>query len=89
MVTTLVNNVLTLADWAVVVGCGGAGAGAPLIGTSPARTVTDNNPVRAIASTKRFMFWSLLCDWGCKLTCIKNRKADIDVVAVLLAELRL
>jgi hypothetical protein len=36
---------------------GATGAGAPLIGTSPARTVIDISPVRAIANTKRFMFW--------------------------------
>jgi hypothetical protein len=38
----------------VVVGAGGADAGAPLIGTSPARTVIDISPVRAIANTKAF-----------------------------------
>jgi hypothetical protein len=47
--TTLVNNVLD-----VVVG-GGVGAAAPLVGTSPARTLTDISPVRATASTKRFI----------------------------------
>jgi len=35
---------------------GGAGAGEPLVGKSPARTVADISPVRAIANTKRFMF---------------------------------
>ena len=44
----------------VVAGGGGAGAGAPLIGISPARAVTDISPVRAIANTKRFMFESPL-----------------------------
>ena len=47
--TTLVSNVLD------VVGDGGAGAGAPLIGISPAITVTDISPVRATANTKRFI----------------------------------
>ena len=41
----------------VVVGAGGAGAGAPLVGISPARTVMDTSPVRAIAKTKRFIFF--------------------------------
>jgi hypothetical protein len=41
---------------AVVVGVGGAGAGAPLVGTSPARTVMDISPVRATANRKRFIF---------------------------------
>ena len=50
IVSTTVSNVLD------VVGAGGAGAGAPLIGISPARTVTDNNAVSAIADRKRFMF---------------------------------
>ena len=47
--TTLVNNVLD-----VVVG-GGVGAATPLVGTSPARTLTDISPVRATANTKRFI----------------------------------
>jgi hypothetical protein len=50
-----VLDVLVVLD-VVVVGAGGAGAGAPLVGTSPARTVRDISPVRAIANTKRFMF---------------------------------
>jgi len=49
IVSTTVSNVLE------VVG-GGAGAGVPLIGISPARTVTDNKPVSATANAKRFMF---------------------------------
>jgi len=51
-VTSTVLDVLAVLD---VVGGGAAGAGAPLIGTSPARTVTDISPVRAKANTKRFM----------------------------------
>ena len=43
-----------------VVADGGAGAGGPLVGKSPARTVADISPVRAIANTKRFMFESPL-----------------------------
>ena len=50
--TTLASVVL---DVLGVVGAGGA-TGAPLVGTSPARTGTDNNPVSAKANTKRFMF---------------------------------
>jgi hypothetical protein len=38
----------------------GAGAGEPLVGKSPARTVADISPVRATANTKRFMFESPL-----------------------------
>ena len=53
-VTSTVLDVLAVLD--VVVGAGGAGAGAPLIGISPARAVTDISPVRAIAKTKRFIF---------------------------------
>ena len=53
-VTNTVLDVLAVLD--VVVGAGGAGAGAPLIGISPARAVTDISPVRAIAKTKRFIF---------------------------------
>jgi len=53
-VTSSVLDVLAVLD--VVVGAGGAGAGAPLIGISPARAVTDISPVRAIAKTKRFIF---------------------------------
>ena len=52
-VTSRVPDVLAVL---VVVGAGGAGAGAPLVGTSPARTVIDISPVRATANTKRFMF---------------------------------
>ena len=52
-VTSTVLDVLAVLD--VVVGAGGAGAGAPLVGTSPARTVIDISPVRATANTKRFM----------------------------------
>lgn len=52
-VTSKVLDVLVVLD--VVVGVG-VGAAAPLIGTSPARTVIEISPVRAIASTKRFMF---------------------------------
>lgn len=50
-------DVLVVLD---VVAGGGAGAGAPLVGISPARAVTDTSPVRAIANTKRFMFESPL-----------------------------
>lgn len=46
---TFVSNVFD-----VVVGCGVAN-GAPLVGISPARTVTDISPVRATANTKRFI----------------------------------
>ena len=46
-------DVLVVLD---VVAGGGAGAGAPLIGMSPARTGIDTSPVRAIANIKRFMF---------------------------------
>jgi hypothetical protein len=53
-VTSTVLDVLAVLD--VVVGAGGAGAGAPLIGISPARAVADISPVRAIAKTKRFIF---------------------------------
>ena len=58
-VTSTVLDVLAVLD--VDVGAGGAGAGAPLVGTSPARTVIDISPVRAKASTRRFMLnllWS-------------------------------
>jgi hypothetical protein len=53
---TVTSNVLldVLVVLDVVAG-GGAGAGAPLIGISPARTGIDSSPVRAIANTKRFM----------------------------------
>jgi len=50
-VTSTVLDVLAVLD---VVG-GGGGAVAPLVGTSPARTVIDISPVRAKANTKRFM----------------------------------
>ena len=53
-VTSTVLDVLAVLD--VVVGAGGAGAGAPLIGISPAKAVIDISPVRAIAKTKRFIF---------------------------------
>jgi hypothetical protein len=53
-VTSSVLDVLAVLD--VVVGAGGAGAGAPLIGISPARAVIDISPVRAIPKTKRFIF---------------------------------
>ena len=52
-VTSTVLDVLAVLD--VVVGAGGAGAGAPLIGISPAKAVIDISPVRAIAKTKRFI----------------------------------
>jgi len=54
-VTSRVLDVLVVLD--VV---GGGVVVAPFVGTSPARTVTDIKPVRAIASTKRFMFLRLL-----------------------------
>jgi len=54
-VTNTVLDVLAVLD--VVVGAGGAGAGAPLVGISPARTVMHTSPVRAIAKTKRFIFF--------------------------------
>ena len=50
-------DVLVVLD--VVVG-GGGGAATPFVGKSPARTVADISPVRAIANTKRFMFESPL-----------------------------
>ena len=58
---TVTSNVLldVLLVLDVVAG-GGAGAGAPLIGISPAKTGIDSSPVRAIANTKRFMFESPL-----------------------------
>ena len=59
-VTSKVLDVLVVLD-VVVVGVG-VGAAAPLIGTSPARTVIEISPVRTIASTKRFMFGSPLID---------------------------
>ena len=52
----IMSTMLASVALEVVVGAGGAGAGAPLIGTSPARTVIDISPVRATANTKRFMF---------------------------------
>ena len=52
-ITATIKVLLVVLD---VVAGGGAGAGAPLIGISPARTGTDISPVRAIANTKRFMF---------------------------------
>ena len=55
--TTLVSNVLDVADGAVVVGGGGVSA-TPLVGILPAKTGTDISPVRAIANTKRFIFES-------------------------------
>ena len=51
-ITVTSNVLLVVLD---VVAGGGAGAGAPLIGISPARTGIDSSPVRAIANTKRFM----------------------------------
>ena len=54
-ITVTITVLLVVLD---VVAGGGAGAGAPLIGISPARTVTDISPVRAIAKTKRFMLKS-------------------------------
>ena len=51
-ITVTSNGLLVVLD---VVAGGGAGAGAPLIGISPARTGIDSSPVRAIANTKRFM----------------------------------
>ena len=51
-VTSKVLDVLVVLD--VVVG-GGCGAGASLVGISPARTIIDISPVRAIANTNRFM----------------------------------
>lgn len=51
-VTSEVLDVLVVLDVVVV---GGGGAVAPLVGISPARTVIDISPVRAIAKTKRFM----------------------------------
>jgi hypothetical protein len=47
-------DVLVVLD--VDVAGGGGGAVAPLVGISPARTVIDISPVRAIAKTKCFMF---------------------------------
>ena len=55
----LLLDVLVVLVLDVVAG-GGGGAVAPLVGTSPARTVIDISPVRAIAKTKRFMFESPL-----------------------------
>jgi hypothetical protein len=57
MSTTLASVVLTVADCAVVVVGGGGVSTTPLVGILPAKTGTDINPVRAIANTKRFMFW--------------------------------
>jgi hypothetical protein len=43
-----------------VVGVGVGVAAAPFVGTSPARTVIDISPVRAMANRKRFMVLNLL-----------------------------
>lgn len=58
--TTLVSNVLDVADCAVVVGGGGVST-TPLVGILPAKPGTDISPVSATANTKRFIL-SLLCD---------------------------
>ena len=55
-ITVTINVLVVVLD----VADGGAGAGEPLVGKSPARTVADISPVRAIANTKRFMFESPL-----------------------------
>jgi len=55
--TTLVSNVLDVADCAVVVGGGGVST-TPLVGILPAKTGTDISPVSATANTKRFMLSS-------------------------------
>jgi hypothetical protein len=57
--TTLVSNVLDVADCAVVVGGGGVST-TPLVGILPAKTGTDISPVSATANTKRFIFESPL-----------------------------
>lgn len=52
MVSTTLANVVLVADCVDVED----GDGESLVGISPARAVTDINPVRAIAITRRFMF---------------------------------
>ena len=62
MTTTLVSNALAVVGCAVtvvvasVVVGGGGGSTTPFVGILPANTVTDNNPERAIANPKRFIF---------------------------------
>jgi hypothetical protein len=53
--TTLVSNVLDVLDGLDVLDVGGGVEAAPLVGISPASVVTERSPVRAIATTKRFM----------------------------------
>ena len=62
---------------------GGGGAVAPLVGTSPARTVIDISPVRAIAKTKRFMFESPLIGDATVLVSDMT-KAEIELMQELL-----
>ena len=75
--TTLVSNVLD------VVGAGGAGAGAPLIGISPAITVTDNSPVRATANTKRFILVSFAIE-DATVVVSEIAKAEVELAAEIL-----
>ena len=62
---------------------GGGGAVAPLVGTSPARTVIDIAPARAIANTKRFMFESPLIGDATVLVSDMT-KAEIELMQELL-----
>ena len=62
---------------------GGGGVVAPLIGISPARTVIDISPVRAIAKTKRFMFESPLIGDATVLVSDMT-KAEIELMQELL-----
>ena len=48
----------TVLDMLAVLDFVGGGAATSLVGTSPARTVTDISPVRATTNTKRFIFES-------------------------------
>jgi hypothetical protein len=46
----------TLGPWVLP----GAGVGAPVLGTSPARAVTDNAHANVSADINRFIVWFLL-----------------------------
>lgn len=79
-------DVLVVLD-VVAAGGVGAGAGAPLVGTSPARTVIDITPAKAIANTKRFMFESPLIDDATVLVSDMT-KAEIELMQGLLQRWR-
>lgn len=85
-VTSKLLDVLAVLDVVVAVDVCGVGVGvaaAPLVGISPARTVIDITPVRAIANTKRFMFESPLSDDATVLVS-EMTKADIEVLQEIL-----